>query len=401
VAQFWTWEWRYSLEAASGAWNDHAPGSKFKIYYDWSLAVPEGDSGDGEDDLKIVPSDEWVYGDYAAITKHRWSDCDHWNPWDVAHYTEVDILLNPNSYQWDKSTNPAPSDSTRNSTLILLHEFGHLIGLGEEYDVLASMNPDGLGGPVGNNNEVQPLGDDARGARAAYGTASTVRDVAASAMRLAASGTTRTIQAPTWTFRNAPLSFQFTVLNRGTTDETIPVHFYLSPTRTVNPYTSYYLGSTTVSLLYARSVTGTATVHIPANAPAGYQYIGWYTDPYNSIPEYHESNNGVSLAYATYMSDARRPDACFTATPTSGNAPLHVEFNAACTTDPDGDALTYTWDFGDGSTGSGQTTSHSYWTGGYYYVTLTVTDPYGATHSTSQTITVYCPPGSPWCEEPL
>jgi len=54
-----------------------------------------------------------------------------------------------------------------------------------------------------------------------------------------------------------------------------------------------------------------------------------------------------------------------------------VSFNAGCSSDPDGNPLTFTWDFGDGSTGSGVTATH-YYSPGSYDATLTVTDSNGA-----------------------
>ncbi|WP_051335930.1 lytic polysaccharide monooxygenase [Aquimarina latercula] len=51
-----------------------------------------------------------------------------------------------------------------------------------------------------------------------------------------------------------------------------------------------------------------------------------------------------------------------------------VEFDASDSFDPNGDALTYSWDFGDGTTAEGVTVSHSYTNLDSAAVTLTVSD---------------------------
>ncbi|UVE49661.1 PKD domain-containing protein [Haloferax larsenii] len=65
-----------------------------------------------------------------------------------------------------------------------------------------------------------------------------------------------------------------------------------------------------------------------------------------------------------------------------------VVLNASGSSDPDGDNLTYEWDFGDGNTASGLEVNHIYDTEGTYNVTLTVTDEHGATATDTMNVTV-------------
>ena len=67
------------------------------------------------------------------------------------------------------------------------------------------------------------------------------------------------------------------------------------------------------------------------------------------------------------------PVASFTATPSSGQAPLTVQFNAGSSSDPDGIG-SYSWNYGDGSSGSGAISSHMYTSPGSYTAILTVID---------------------------
>lgn len=67
---------------------------------------------------------------------------------------------------------------------------------------------------------------------------------------------------------------------------------------------------------------------------------------------------------------------------------LSCTFDASTSTDEDGSITTYSWTFGDGTTGSGRVITKTYTLPGSYTVKLTVKDNNGATHSTSKTITV-------------
>ena len=75
--------------------------------------------------------------------------------------------------------------------------------------------------------------------------------------------------------------------------------------------------------------------------------------------------------------DNRDPVAAAFASPTSGSAPLDVTFNAASSSDPDSDPLTFSWNFGDGTTGTGATTTHRYQSIGTYNAVVTVSDGRG------------------------
>ncbi len=85
------------------------------------------------------------------------------------------------------------------------------------------------------------------------------------------------------------------------------------------------------------------------------------------------------------------PTASFSATPTG----LSAAFDATASADTDGTITSYAWTFGDDTTGSGATTSHTYPAAGIYTATLTVTDNGGLTGTVSQPVTVTAPPGEP------
>jgi PKD repeat protein len=90
------------------------------------------------------------------------------------------------------------------------------------------------------------------------------------------------------------------------------------------------------------------------------------------------------------------PVAVINASPTSGLAPLTVSFNGSSSSDADGTIASYSWNFGDGTNGSGVSTSHTYNAAGTYTAGLTVTDDDGAVSSATTTITVTAPtPAAP------
>ncbi len=77
---------------------------------------------------------------------------------------------------------------------------------------------------------------------------------------------------------------------------------------------------------------------------------------------------------------------------------LEIVFDASDTSDPDGDDLTFTWDWGDESeleTSEHSIMTHIYTDPGVYEVVLTVRDMVGLENSSSQTIEIYRPGSEP------
>ncbi|WP_109302423.1 glycoside hydrolase family 48 protein [Aquimarina sp. AU474] len=103
-----------------------------------------------------------------------------------------------------------------------------------------------------------------------------------------------------------------------------------------------------------------------------------------NIPVY---DNGV-LVFGNEPGGGNIPTASFTATPESGLAPLEVSFNASASSDPNGDVLSYNWNFGNSETSSLVDPQTTYSEAGSYLVTLTVTDGQNTSSEVSTTITV-------------
>jgi PKD repeat protein len=125
----------------------------------------------------------------------------------------------------------------------------------------------------------------------------------------------------------------------------------------------------------------------PLDAEKGthtYQYPGTYLVKLTVIDD---EGSFDSQEIAIEVTNAP-PIANFSATddaPTVGDT---VEFDASGSYDPNGEVVSYEWDFGDGTTGEGVKVSHSYANTGYYVITLTVTDDAGAVGTARHAVNV-------------
>ena len=94
------------------------------------------------------------------------------------------------------------------------------------------------------------------------------------------------------------------------------------------------------------------------------------------------------------------PTAAFDAVPASGVAPLLVSFDASASSDADGSIVLYSWNFGDGMTGTGKQVTHTYgsapnFSSSTYAVVLTVRDNSGLEGTVARNVTVTAPPVVP------
>ncbi len=120
-----------------------------------------------------------------------------------------------------------------------------------------------------------------------------------------------------------------------------------------------------------------------------YTVVGTYTIILTVTDNYGATDTAAKTVYVT-AAEAAGPTASFTASASSGTSPLNVTFNASGTTYPGGTITAYEWTFGDGGTGFGQVTSHTYFTSSSrtYTVTLLVRASDGRTGTASKTISV-------------
>lgn len=103
-------------------------------------------------------------------------------------------------------------------------------------------------------------------------------------------------------------------------------------------------------------------------------------------------DKGASASAEAFVTVAgvtnKLPLASFTATPTSGTAPLAVNLDASASSDADGSIASYVWKSSDGQSTSGKNATLTFSKAGTYTVTLTVTDDKGASASVEKTVTV-------------
>ncbi|AGN00771.1 glycoside hydrolase family protein [Salinarchaeum sp. Harcht-Bsk1] len=119
----------------------------------------------------------------------------------------------------------------------------------------------------------------------------------------------------------------------------------------------------------------------------------WTAEWWTQGTEPAESEAVWTLEGACTTNEA--PTASFTVSPSNPAPGESVTFDASGSSDPDGTISSYSWEFGDGTSGSGESTTHTYDAAQVVTVTLTVTDDGGETASTTQDVTIGDPNAAP------
>ncbi|GAA4359798.1 PKD domain-containing protein [Angustibacter luteus] len=185
------------------------------------------------------------------------------------------------------------------------------------------------------------------------------------------------------------------------TDAQVSQHYSLGKGIVPNQSPTAAFGSTTTDLKVDFDATGS---HDPDGTIAGYAWdfgdgahdtgatpSHTYADPGTHQVVLTVTDNQGATAQVTQAvvttAPNQAPTAAFTATPTN----LSVAFDGSTSHDGDGSVVSYAWNFGDGATDTGITTSHTYTDPGTYVVKLTVADDDGATNLTQQSVVVTAP----------
>lgn len=123
--------------------------------------------------------------------------------------------------------------------------------------------------------------------------------------------------------------------------------------------------------------------------------VDLFFGPYNGEQALYiiSRTDGQNIRRIRYTDSSNRsPVANFTVDDTSAMIGEVLSFDGSASSDPDGDGLTYMWDFGDGSASALESPQYAYTRNGAFTVTLTVEDTGGLTSQTYIVVSVGTPP---------
>ncbi|AQG82454.1 hypothetical protein AWR27_11895 [Spirosoma montaniterrae] len=153
---------------------------------------------------------------------------------------------------------------------------------------------------------------------------------------------------------------------------------------------AYYFADYGANWIRAATLGPNGVTQVRDFAPNGFGR-GIIDIEYNALDEslYYVNINSGEIMRISYGGN-RPPVAAIVADKLTGNSPLTVNFKGDASTDPDGDVLTYLWDFGDGTTSTQANPVKTFTsaTARGFTVKLTVSDGRGLTAQEQVTVSV-------------
>ena len=151
----------------------------------------------------------------------------------------------------------------------------------------------------------------------------------------------------------------------------------------VNQFTNQSTATSGITLAYSwDDGTNSSTLQNPTFV---YATPGTYVI---TLTAYDQNNSSVFDTETLSITVYNKPSVSFTKTPTSGCAPLEVQFNSNASSAGSGTITSRFWDFGDGYTGSSTNPSHTYTSGGNFTPSLKITNSFGCHKTVSASTSV-------------
>ncbi|MFO8010707.1 MAG: PKD domain-containing protein [Dehalococcoidia bacterium] len=128
-------------------------------------------------------------------------------------------------------------------------------------------------------------------------------------------------------------------------------------------------------------------------ADGTFEFVGYATGRTDELLIASEGSGRSARATenAPHLPENQPPSASFNYTPQEPVINQTVTFDGSGSTDSDGIITAWSWNFGDGAKGSGETVQHSYAAPGDHTVTLTVTDNRNTTDTENSTLSIQPP----------
>lgn len=128
---------------------------------------------------------------------------------------------------------------------------------------------------------------------------------------------------------------------------------------------------------------GDETVSSQQHQTHTYTSSGTFTVTLKVTNNYGQTDTDTTTATISDISSDQSPPIANAGGPYKGVTGTPISFNGSGSSDADGTLVSYVWNFGDSTTGTGVSPTHTYTIPGNYTVVLTVTDNDSLTHSNS------------------